>query len=251
MKFSIITVAFNASETIAATLDSISRQKEVDVEIIVIDGGSTDGTIEIVKSYGNAVTYFISEKDDGIYDAMNKGAALASGDIVAFLNADDFYTNDDVLKLVQFAFASDNATVVAGAVEQIDKNHKIVRKIRATNYSTRGFLWGIMLPHPTTFVSLPLFRKVGKFVTQYKIAGDFDFFIRLINHPEFRLSVLGQTLVKMRIGGVSTAGLGTYKLISSEMKQALKKNGFRHFHWRIDLRGIRKFTELRFKRRDN
>jgi glycosyltransferase involved in cell wall biosynthesis len=237
-------VCYNAASTINSALQSVKSQKNVDIELIVIDGGSSDGTANIVRDFGDPIKYFVSEQDNGIYDAMNKGAARATGDVLAFLNADDFYADETVLSLVEAQFLSTQSTVVAGTVEQIDQLGQIKRLIRASNYPKNGFRWGFMLPHPSTFVKLSLFHEIGKFTTQYRIAGDFDFFIRLCNNNKFQLTTLDKTIVKMRIGGVSTAGLGTYKLIGSEMKQALIQNGYSTGHWRIDLRAFRKFTEL-------
>ena len=245
MKFSIITVCYNAASTISATLNSIIAQQHVELEVIVIDGASTDGTVDIVRGFGNSINHFISETDNGIYDAMNKGVRLATGDVIGFLNADDFYVSNSVLEKIQHGFKTNKTTVVAGAVEQINALGQTKRIICSESYVKNGFCWGMMLPHPATFVSKSLFDRVGIFATKYKIAGDFDFFVRLCCHPDFHLTTLEETIVKMRIGGVSTMGLRSYLLLSREFKQSLIENGFSNHHWRIDLRIFRKIKELR------
>ena len=244
MKFSVVTVAYNAATTIRDTLASIVGQKGAAFESIVIDGGSTDGTQDIVASFGDAIAQFVSERDRGIYDAMNKGLARATGDVVAFLNADDFYTDDRVLRDVEAAFRSGAPTVVAGGVEQIDATGRVVRRIRPAGFTCEKIRWGIVPPHPGVFADRRLAQEAGGFDRGFKIAGDFDLFIRMSHRPEFRLATLDRTLVKMRTGGVSTTGLGTYSYMSKELKLALVKNGVDNGNWRVDLRALRKFPEL-------
>ena len=244
MKFSVVTVAYNAATTIRDTLASIVGQKGAAFESIVIDGGSTDGTQDIVASFGDAIAQFVSERDRGIYDAMNKGLARATGDVVAFLNADDFYTDDRVLRDVEAAFRSGAPTVVAGGVEQIDATGRVVRRIRPAGFTCEKIRWGIVPPHPGVFADRRLAQEAGGFDLAFKIAGDFDLFFRMSRHPDFRLATLDRKLVAMRTGGVSTSGFGVYPKISREVKRALVKNGVETGNWRVDLRIFRKASEV-------
>ena len=244
MKISIVTVAFNAATTIRDTLASITSQRHKDVECIVIDGGSTDGTQSIVEAFGERITHFVSERDAGIYDAMNKGLALVTGDVVAFLNADDFYVDNRVLEDVAIAFDSGDHTVVAGAVEQIDSARRIVRIIRPKPNCYHNIRWCVVPPHPGIFVRTELARAAGGFDPSFRIAGDFDLFIRLTLLPNFRMGLLRRAVVKMRTGGVSTSGFGVYKRSSRELKRALVKNGLGEGAWRANLRAFRKIREL-------
>ena len=244
MKFSIVTVAYNAANTIGDALASIVGQKNAEIESIVIDGGSRDKTMEIVSSFGARIARVVSEPDRGIYDAMNKGLALATGDVVAFLNADDYYADDTTLAFVAQTLASTGATLAAGAVEQVNPAGRVVRTIRATAYRPGKYRWGYFPPHPGLFVTTAIARGTGGFDPGFRIGGDFEFFIRMSRRADFRLTTVDRTLVKMRTGGVSTSGMGVYLDISRDMKRALVKNGFKTGHWRIDLRGLRKFPEL-------
>lgn len=244
MKISVITVAFNASATIGDALRSVTSQRGANVESIVIDGGSTDQTLDVVESFGSKIATIVSERDRGIYDAMNKGLARATGDVVAFLNADDYYQDDLSLAAVAEVFARSKATLVAGAVQQVNSVGKVVRTIQATSYRAGRYRWGAVPPHPGLFMTTQIARRAGGFDPSYRIAGDFDLFIRMSRQPDFRLETMDRTLVKMRTGGVSTSGMGIYLHMSKELKLALTKNGISSGNWRVDLRALRKFPEL-------
>jgi len=244
MKFSIVTVAYNAASTIADTLTSVVRQKDVEIESIVIDGGSADETMNVVRSFGDKLAKVVSEPDRGIYDAMNKGLTLATGDFVGFLNADDYYADENVLRDVAKTFSAMSTSAVAGAVDQIDNKGRIIRMIRAEAHHARRLRWALVPPHPGLFVKTMMARDAGGFDVGFRIAGDFDLFVRLSRMPGFSLAILDRTLVKMRIGGASTAGMGIYLQNSQELKLALVKNGYSDNNWRVYLRAFRKLPEL-------
>ncbi|MBN4071353.1 glycosyltransferase, partial [Crocinitomix catalasitica] len=191
MKISIITVAYNSADTIVDTIESVLSQKNIDLEYIVVDGVSTDKTMEIVQSYGDRIHRVISEQDKGIYDAMNKGVALASGDIVGILNSDDFYTSETVLDEVVSTF--DDATMgVYGDLIYVDqKNTDVVkRKWISGEYVQGSFVKGWMPPHPTFFVRKEVYEKFGAYTLKLKSAADYEFMLRVIHKNEIPIKYL-------------------------------------------------------------
>jgi glycosyltransferase involved in cell wall biosynthesis len=226
MKISIITVCFNSSETIAQTLRSVREQTHDDVEHIVIDGKSTDNTLEIVAAQGQHVAKLVSEKDEGIYDAMNKGIELATGDVVAFLNADDFYKTPDVLARVALAMQAEQLDAYYGDVEffRTEQQDKVVRRYNSGLFTVDRLGWGIMPAHPALFVRRHVFERFGKFRTDYKICGDFEFVARIFKHASLRHRYVPEALVRMRMGGVSTSGLRATLQINNEKMRACREN---------------------------
>ena len=180
MKVSLITVSYNSASTIADTLKSVQFQTYQDIEYIVVDGNSSDGTIEIVKQFLDAsqgvVTTFLCERDKGIYDAMNKGLAMATGDIIGVLNSDDFYCSNDVIEEVVRAFQQNKTDCLYGDLNYVDPidTSKIVRKWRSGSFRKENFLKGWMPPHPTFFVRKTCYDRFGKFDTQFKSAADYE-----------------------------------------------------------------------------
>lgn len=206
MKFSIITASFNAASTIEATLRSVASQTHPDIEHLVIDGGSNDGTQAIVNSHGQRVSTFLSEPDCGIYDAMNKGLIRASGDLIGFLNADDVYAHTDVLHRVARTMEQQNLDVLYGDVAfyRSDEPGKIIRRYSSAWFRPDRIAWGWMPAHPSLFVKRDLFLKTGLFRTDFRIAGDFEFVARLFLQQNPRYFYLPEVLVNMSLGGVST-----------------------------------------------
>lgn len=229
MKISIITVAFNSAITIKSTLDSVARQHYSDIEYIIIDGGSKDETLNVVGSYSDIVAHCISESDQGIYDAMNKGVGIATGDVIGILNSDDFYLNDYVLNEVAVLFGADpQLEVVLGDVDFVnddDLNHP-VRCYPAGNFKPWMFLFGLMPPHPAVFVRKSAYERVGVYKVGYKIAADFDLLTRLLLVDRAKYQIVHKTWVRMRTGGASTSGLKSNMTSTKEMKRSLKENGF-------------------------
>ena len=207
MKISIITVVYNNKETIRSAVDSVLNQNYDSIEYIVIDGGSTDGTVDIVKEYQDKISVFISEPDEGIYDAMNKGIALATGNVIGILNSDDFYIDEFVIEKVVKEFEEKNVdSVYADLVYVEPKNlNKTVRYYDSGNFNPSKFSYGWMPAHPTFFVKRKVYEKYGVFRTDLKIAADFDILARFLYIHKISYSYIKGALVKMRTGGVSTS----------------------------------------------
>jgi len=228
LKISLITVSYNSAVTIQTTLGSVAAQAFPDLEYIIVDGGSKDATLDIVRSFPDLVTACVSEPDQGIYDAMNKGVERATGDVIAILNSDDFYLNDQVLHEVAELFAADPALeVVLGDVDFVnddDLSHP-VRRYRAGNFKPWMFRFGLMPPHPAVFVRKSAYERVGLYKLGYKIAADFDLLTRLLLVDGAKYQVAHRTWVRMRNGGASTSGLKSNMISTREMKRSLQENG--------------------------
>jgi glycosyltransferase involved in cell wall biosynthesis len=206
-RISIITVAFNAQNTIERCINSVLRQKFKKFEYIIIDGGSTDNTCKIISNYRNNIDVFISEPDNGIYDAMNKGIALATGDVVGTVNADDYYADDDVLNSIAKVFAGQDTSILYGDLDYVDQSDKIIRKWRSGTYSRGVFNWGWMPPHPTFYCKKILFDRLGAYKLDYGSAGDYELMLRFIHLNNNNAYYLNKVLIKMVIGGVSNKSL--------------------------------------------
>ncbi len=207
-KISIITVAYNAQNTIERCINSVFGQKYQNVEYIIIDGGSTDGTCRIIENYREKIDVFISEPDKGIYDAMNKGLALATGDVIGTINADDFFADDNVLYDIARVFSEQNTQILYGNLDYIDPSDKVIRKWRSGKYSRGMFNWGWMPPHPTFYCKKSLFDKLGVYKLDYGSAGDYELMLRFIHFNNINAYYLNKVLIKMVVGGVSNKNLG-------------------------------------------
>lgn len=202
---SIITVCFNSVKTISETLKSVTEQDYSQIEYIIIDGGSTDGTLDVIQSYSDKIHLVISEPDKGIYDAMNKGIAKAKGDIVGLLNADDLYNNNNVISKVASLFVDSNLDACYGDLIYFsDKSpEKVARYWRSSPFVTGLFAKGWCPPHPTLFVRRQLYLKYGAFDTAYAMGNDVELMMRFFEKYRIRSYYLPQILVKMRLGGIS------------------------------------------------
>lgn len=223
MKISIITVCFNSASTIEDTIISVANQKGVEVEHIVIDGASTDGTIDIVSKH-NSISMFVSEKDKGLYDAMNKGIALASGDVIGTLNADDFYIDNTVLSNVAKTFEDNAVDACFADLVYVDQNDtdKIVRYWKSQQYQAGLFKKGWMPAHPTFFVRKNVYEKFGAFDLNFRIAADFELLFRLIEKNKIRTVYLPKVIIKMRLGGTTNKNLKNIRIQNTEIIQILR-----------------------------
>ena len=228
MLISVITVCFNSARTIGRTIESLRLQTYRDFEHIVIDGGSTDDTINIVtanQSDGFKQTV-ISEPDEGIYDAMNKGIQLAQGEVIAFLNSDDWYASPDLLEKVACFFDSDmsfSSDMAGGSVIQVDSDSGIIKRVIKTSlFQPWQLYFGNMPPHPATFVRSSVFSKVGYFNTRLIVAADFDFFVRALLLKRMRIASLQGVTTYMSVGGISSSGYRSNMLITKEMLCSLR-----------------------------
>ncbi|CRM91074.1 PGL/p-HBAD biosynthesis glycosyltransferase/MT3031 [Pseudomonas sp. 22 E 5] len=228
MKLSIITVCYNSASTIRDTIESVFSQDYCDIEYIVVDGGSKDGTQAIVESYGERISRFISEPDKGLYDAMNKGVALATGDVIGILNSDDFYEDSTSVSSVVKAFERHSESdVVFGDVVFVNAPdlQKVTRFYRGNRFAPWKLRFGWMPPHPATFIRKSAYTDVGLYSLKYRISADYEFFVRLFMVQRLKYSYLDKVLVRMRSGGASTAGLKSSLKLNMEIVEACRANG--------------------------
>jgi glycosyltransferase involved in cell wall biosynthesis len=249
MRISIITVVYNNVKTIEACINSVLGQDYDDIECIVIDGGSTDGTVEVIKSYGSRISKFISEKDNGLYDAMNKGIKLATGDMVGTLNSDDFFYDNSVVSNIAKAFITDDVDAVIGDIVFIkdsDEN-KILRKYSSAKWQPGRFAWGYMPAHPSFFAKTSLFNEIGFYRTDYKIASDYELLIRFLLVKKIKWKYIPLITTKMRPGGASTQGIKSILILNREIARACDENGIYTNYLMIYSKYIFKPFEFIFK----
>ena len=229
MKVSIITISYNVEDTISDTIKSVINQDYENIEYIIVDGASKDKTISIIKSFGFSVSKFISEPDKGIYDAMNKGLALATGDIIGILNADDIYADTNVICKVVNRFQEDKVEGLYADLVYVkrDDTNKITRYWRSGNYSKGKFLKGWMPPHPTFFVKREIYEKYGNFNLDLRSAADYEIMLRFIHKHEIKITYLPCIITKMRVGGQSNVSLKNRIKANKEDREAWKINGLK------------------------
>ena len=227
LSISIITVSHNSISTIPATIKSALAQTYPNIEYIIIDGSSTDGTIELINSYGKSISKFVSEPDKGIYDAINKGIKLATGDIIGILNSDDFFYDNNVIERVAVAFEENEIDAVFGDVQFVDpeKTSKIIRYYSSKNFNPAKFKFGFMPAHPSFYVKRELFEKLGYYKTDYKIAADYELLIRFLYVNQIKYKYIEMPFVSMRTGGVSNKSICSNVTLNKEIARACKENG--------------------------
>jgi glycosyltransferase len=244
---SIITVAYNAQNTIQSCLDSVARQN-VALEHIVIDGASSDNTLEIVRRHQSrqANVIVVSEPDDGIYDAMNKGLRQAKGDIVGILNADDFYATDKALSRVSKAFAAAQIDSCYGDLVYVDRDNlkKITRYWKASKFDRSAFYQGWMPPHPTFFVRRRVYEGYGLFKPELGSAADYELMLRFLFKHGITTRYIPEVLIKMRTGGVSNISLKNRVLANQMDREAWRVNQLRPKPWTLFAKPIRKITQF-------
>ena len=226
---SVITVCFNGAATLAHSLRSVAGQDWPNTEHIVIDGASTDGTLQIIERFRSKLAQVVSEPDQGIYDAMNKGLDRASGDIICFLNADDQYASPWVLSRVADKMREHRLDALMGDVGFFHKANpeRIVRRYRSDRFTPDRLAWGWMPAHPALFLSRQVVQRVGSFKSDYRIAGDFEFIVRAFYGQNLRYQHLPEVLVHMQTGGASTNGWRSKILLNREVLRACRENGLR------------------------
>ena len=224
---SIITVCFNSVATIRDAIDSVLSQDYPGIEYIVIDGGSTDGTADVVRSYGSRIASYVSERDGGIYDAMNKGLELARGDVVGMLNSDDIYSDSKVVSALIAAMTAARADSVFADVVYVDRadTSREVRYYDSGQWRPSRFRYGLMPAHPTFFVKREMYSRVGKFSVDYEIAGDFEMLVRILYRARASYVHVPRAVVRMRRGGISTRGIRQLWLLNREIVRACRANG--------------------------
>jgi len=226
MKISIVTAVYNNSLTIAAALNSVLQQTDVDCELIVIDGQSTDGTIEELERFRDVIDTFVSEPDQGMWDALNKGISMASGDVIGFMHSDDMFSDPQVLRDVSAAFDDPNVNAVYGDLQYVNKTevNRIVRQWSAGEFLPEKLSWGWMPPHPTLYLRRSVYEKYGNFNIEYSIAADYDHILRVFSKPNFKAIYIPRVLVKMRVGGLSNRSLRNIIHKSKEDYLVLRRN---------------------------
>lgn len=245
MRISIITATYNSSKTIRDTLDSVKVQTHPDIEHLIIDGLSKDNTLEIVKGYPH-VSKIISEKDNGIYDAMNKGVRATTGEIVGILNSDDVYINNGVLNKVAKAFEDEDTDAVYGDLKYVQQNDlsKTTRTWRTGTFSKNKFYYGWMPPHPSFFVRKRVYDKVGLFNTELRSSADYEFMLRVLLKHNHKVKYIPEVLVKMRTGGMSNATLNNRLRANQEDRKAWELNGLKPYFFTIPLKPLRKIFQF-------
>ena len=227
MKITVVTAVFNAVETVEQTLRSVAEQNHDDVEHIIVDGSSTDGTLEVIERYRGVLAKVISEPDHGIYDAMNKGIAAASGEVIGFLNADDTYTGADVLAKVAERMSDEALDALFADAEffKATNPQRVVRRFSSESFGPSKIAWGWMPAHPTLFLRRRTFERFGVFRTDYRIAGDFELVARMFHGATLKYQYLPEVLVRMRAGGASTSGWRNTVVLNREVLRACRENG--------------------------
>jgi glycosyltransferase involved in cell wall biosynthesis len=254
MKISVITVSYDSKATIVETLASVAAQSHVDFEHIVIDGASTDGTLDVLQAHRSQLAVLVSQPDAGIYDAMNKGIAVARGDIVGFLNADDFYAHDRVLETVAYCFAEDSKLDACYSdlmyVDQLDSS-RTVRYWQSNPFVPGSFSRGWCPPHPTLFVRRSVYERFGGFDLTYRIAADVELMMRFLEAHKVRVKYVPGIWVNMRMGGTTNKNLRNVWIQNQEVLRALKSHRlaanllgfFVHKLWSRGLQFVRRPVE--------
>lgn len=223
---SVVTAVYNRKDTVGQALDSILSQTHRGVEVVVVDGASTDGTREVLDDYRSRIPNFVSEPDGGIYDALNKGILRAHGDVVGFLHADDLFAHDAVLERIVAAFETPGVDAVYGDLVYVDKHdpNRIVRYWKAGEFDRAKLREGWMPPHPTFYVRRTVYERLGLFDTRYRIAADYDSVVRFLFTGDIGVAYVPEVLVRMRVGGVSNRSLATILRKSREDHDILRRH---------------------------
>jgi glycosyltransferase involved in cell wall biosynthesis len=248
-RISIITVTYNAAEHLRDCLDCV-RAQEVDVEHIVMDGESTDGTLAILEEYREHLAHVISEQDKGMYDAANKGIQLASGEVIGMLNADDFYLSRDTLSKVAAAFEDETVDAVYGDLVYVDREDtgKVVRVWRSGEFHPRKFYRGWMPPHPTFFVRRRVYEQYGLFNLGLGTAADYELMLRFLLKHGINAAYIPEVLVKMRSGGMSNESLQNRLRANRMDREAWRVNDLRPHPWTILMKPVRKIGQWLYKK---
>jgi len=251
MKISIITATYNSAVTIAQCIASVNGQTYPNIEHIIVDGASNDNTTEIIKSMPNRVTQLISEPDNGIYDAMNKGISIATGDIIGTLNSDDFYTANDVIERIVSAFQLETVEGVYGDVCFVRPANlkKVVRYYSAALFKPAMLRFGFMPPHPGFYVRSKKYKELGLYKTDYRIAADYELLIRFLKVNKIKTQYLNFCVVTMRTGGDSTRNIKSNWILNREIVRGCRENGIYTNMIILSLKYMVKITGLLFPKR--
>ena len=227
VKISVITAVFNRAQTIGQTINSVQSQSHTPIEHIIQDGGSQDGTLEVIDQLANATTQVLSEADNGIYDAINRGIARATGDVIGLMHSDDFFATDSVLEMVANVFSDASVQGVYGDLQYVSSADpkRVIRHWHSGTYTPTKLRRGWMPPHPTLYLRREVFDRWGLYDTEFSIAADYDAMLRFLVKGKIQLSYLPEVMVKMRVGGESNRSLGKILHKSREDLRAIRSNG--------------------------
>ncbi|MET0117871.1 MAG: glycosyltransferase family 2 protein [Sedimenticola sp.] len=221
----IITAVFNNASSVEDSLRSVLSQSYPNIEYIVVDGGSTDGTVDVVRGYQDEIDRFVSEPDEGIYDALNKGIRMSEGDVIGILHSDDLFCDENVVQDVMDRITSSEADICFSDLVIVDKSsNKIVRYYMAHYFRRWLFRCGWMPPHPTCFIKRELYERFGLYTTRFSVAGDFDFLVRVFFGADIKWAYLDRVTVKMHVGGISNSGFASKRTIANEISASLRDN---------------------------
>ena len=246
MKVSIITVVYNNVNTLRETIESVLQQDYADIEYIIVDGNSSDGTIELIHSYSSRIHKFVTEKDNGLYDAINKGIKMASGDIIGLLHSDDLFFSTSAISQIVEAFQHNIVDSVYSDLHYVDKTDtwKVVRNWRSGSYQKERFLRGWMPPHPTFYVKRNIYEAYGLYDTDFKSAADYELMLRYLYKYSISTYYIKNTLVKMRVGGESNRSLSNRIRANQEDYTAWKKNNLSPNFYTRFLKPLRKVAQF-------
>ncbi len=236
MKISIITVCYNSSKTLENTIQSVRNQSYENIEYIIIDGDSTDGTIDIIKQNESAITSWISEKDKGLYDAMNKGIEMATGDLIGILNSDDVFADSNVLEKIGKYHSTIRVDASIGAIVQHNGKGQVIRKYDCKNWTPKKLAIGFMPPHPSVFFRKEVFEKFGGYRLDFVSGADYELITRVFLKEQISFGYIPIVTTSMAIGGISSSGLKSYRMISEEIVKALSINAIPFSKLKIHLR---------------
>lgn len=228
-KISIVTVCYNSESTIRNTLESVLEQDYSNIEHIIVDGASTDGTMRVISEYDSQIAKIISEPDEGIYDAMNKGIKISSGDVIGILNSDDYYSTCSSLRHLMHQMLAANADTVFADLVLVDPNDtsRVIRFYDSSRFRPDRLRFGWMPAHPTFLVKREFYEKWGGYSLNYRIAADYEMIARLYYKAKATYVYLPEVVVKMRAGGLSTKGIGNSWLLNKEIVRACHENGIK------------------------
>lgn len=247
MKISIITVVYNNVSTLEDAIKSVTSQTYPNIEYIIVDGGSTDGTVDLIKKYETKISNWVSERDKGLYDAMNKGINRATGDVIGILNSDDLYEDSNLITdIAKYFEDQQDIDVLYGDLVYVKPNDvsKVIRKWKSSAYYDQYFENGNVPPHPSLFVKATVYRKAGLFNLQYKLAADYEFMLRILKKYKFKSMYINRLMVRMRLGGATNKSFKNIADGNKEILVAWKENGFKSPFKLMPIRIFKRLTQF-------
>ena len=249
MKVSIITVCYNSADTIISAINSVLSQDYNDIEYIIVDGNSNDRTQDIVESFGSKIDYFVSENDDGLYDAMNKGINISTGEIVGFINSDDFLSHKSIISNIVGHFKLTNAQIVYADTQHIKRDHsnKVTRYWKAGDFSESKYRKGWMPPHSSTYIKKSVYDAYGNFRNDLKIAADYELLLRFIIKHKIKPFYLPEVATLMRVGGISNGSIKNRLKSLYEVYRSWELNNLKVSPLIIIFKPLSKISQFIFK----